>query len=211
MTGTFAESASASPAGVYIPDANEKEEIPNDNTPLSVDLKAGEVNKKDEADNKTVTFTIGGTLASTYTTSTNLGTITVSVEKKETTSEPEVVTYELSTQADGIFYWNQQGTTQRENTDPQWNNVKFVVKGSDGSEKTLEYSDVTVTQITEGEMDLSMKPITEETITREYSFAATVSAEKAGTSEPLSCTFTVTVGNWYMCYPPDGNVLYIYL
>lgn len=58
----------------------------------SVELEKGEVkdeehpNAVEEADSKTVTFTIGGKLKNTATTETQIGTITVSVEKTKTTT-----------------------------------------------------------------------------------------------------------------------------
>lgn len=175
----------------------------------TVGLSAGVLNEYDKADNETVIFEIGGSYDGDYSTDITFGTITVSVDKKNISDTPEVVTYELSTQAESIFYWNMGGT--QEKGDPDWSKVKFVVSGSDGNEKMLEYSEVTITKNFAGEMDLSMKPISEEVIEREYSFTATVSAEKAGTTAPLSCTFTVKVCNYNMILPPTGGILQIYL
>lgn len=55
----------------------------------SIALDAGIENKHDEADNETVTFEIGGTLAQGTAEGTQIGTITVSVEKTTTTATEE--------------------------------------------------------------------------------------------------------------------------
>lgn len=167
-------------------------------------LNKGEEDKSDQADSTVIVFEIGGALDMSASDGKQLGTITVSVEKREETA----VTYTLSTEAKSIYYWNQNGTAEK--GDPDWTKVEFIVTGTDGSTKTLAYSNVTVTPLFEGKMDLSMKPAEEEQIWRTYSYQAVAASAVAGSQEDLTCIFTVIVCNNSILLPSSaGDMLYL--
>lgn len=160
VTGSFAE-ATASAALLGDDDYEDGNDLnPETNKSLSVDLNAGVLNGYKTADNKTVTFTIGGSLANTYTANTKLGTITVSVDKKATTSDDsedntgdgeKTVTalvdkkkYERMKNSEEerdshfwYFYYNDH--------DPDWSVVDLVLTYSDGSTEEINAANSAVT------------------------------------------------------------------
>ena len=138
VTGSFAE-ATASPAFGF-DDEEENKVTKPENKSLSVDLKAGEVDGYKTADNKTVTFTIGGTLANTYTANTQLGTITVSVEKNTKKTVTALTTgMKYSGYSDEISYNYYDGHSA------DWSQIGLVATYNDGSTETIYANDPAVT------------------------------------------------------------------
>lgn len=136
-------------------------------TQNSVDLDAGVVNKKDEADKETVTFTIGGTLDTSAKGGAKLGTITVSVNKKAGNNSGNVDGGERTVtgirpysstdddRAAVIYYY-----FDRPNKTPDWSDVTFYVTYSDGSSENITGNADGVTITTGG---TNLEDITSET------------------------------------------------
>lgn len=144
VTGSFAE---ATASAALIEDDDEPEKNDKKDQSLSVDLKAGEVDGYATADNKTVTFTIGGSLADTYTTNTKLGTITVSVEKKAASSGSEDNTEdgEKTVTALKLKWGTEIWYNYYEDHDPDWSSVSLVVTYDNGNTEDIYATDSSVT------------------------------------------------------------------
>lgn len=148
VTGSFTEATSASPASDGDDDdLSDIDEGSAEAQPLSVDLKAGVLNGYTTADNKTVTFTIGGSLADTYTTNTKLGTITVSVEKKAASSGSEDNTEdgEKTVTALNLKWGTEIWYNYYEDHDPDWSSVSLVVTYDNGNTEDIYATDSSVT------------------------------------------------------------------